>query len=80
MGIVGILVLLSWTWLVANAKENPVVMEDYLWDHQLKKTFCGLIQEERVYLMENLEIYCAAKVKFFQHRVKKLGLARSHYQ
>ena len=74
MGIVGILVLLSWAWLAADSKESPVVMEDYLWDHQVKKTFCSLIQEERVYLMENLEIYCAAKVKFFEHRVNKLRL------
>ena len=73
-----VLFYLAWggfLWKVSDGKENPVEMEDYLWDHQVKKTFCGLIEKERVYKMENLEIYCAAKVKFFQSQVRKLPIA-----
>ena len=73
-----VLLYLAWggfLWKVSDGKENPVEMEGYLWDHQVKKTFCGLIEKERVYRTENLEIYCAAKVKFFQSQVRKLLIA-----
>ena len=69
-----VLFYLAWSgfiWKVSDSMENPLEMEDYLWEHQVKKTYCGLIQKERVYRLESLEIYCAAKVKFFQHLVKK---------
>ena len=70
-----VLIYLAWSGFFSKATdgmENPVKMEDYLWEHQVKKTFCGLIQQHRVYRDENLEIYCAAKVKFFEHQVKWL--------
>ena len=73
-----VLFYLAWggfLWKVSDGKENPVEMEGYLWDHQVKKTFCSLMEKERVYRMENLEIYCAAKVKFFRNQVKKLPIA-----
>ena len=73
-----VLFYLVWSSLlgkVADGKENPYEMEEYLWHHQVKKTFCGLIEKERVYQAENLEIYCAAKVKIFQNQVKKLLVA-----
>ena len=57
-------------WKVTNGTENPAGMEDYLWEHQVKKTYCGLVQKQRVYQQENLEVYCAAKVKFFLDQVK----------
>ena len=66
---------LAWSgplWKPTYSRENPHGMEEYLWDHQVKKTFCGLIQKQPVYQDENLKIYCAAKVKFFEHQVKWL--------
>ena len=66
-----VLFYLAWSsllWKVSDGKENVFEMEDYLWDHQVKKTYCSLIQKERVYREENLEIYCAAKVEFFQNQ------------
>lgn len=69
-----VLSYLAWSGLcrmVADAKKNPYKMEDYLWEHHMKKTFCGLIAKQRVYQTENLAIYCAAKVKFFENQVKK---------
>ena len=57
-------------WKVTNGTENPTGMEDYLWEHQVKKTFCDLVQKQAVYRQERLDIYCAAKVKFFQDQVK----------
>ena len=67
-----VLFYLAWSglfWKVPSGKDIAFEMEEYLWHHQLKKTFCGLIQEQRVYEQENLEIYCAAKVKFFLNQV-----------
>lgn len=67
------LVFVGFFWKVTDSTENPFGMQEYLWEHQVKKTYCNLIQKERVYREENLEIYCAAKVKFFQHQVKYLS-------
>ena len=70
-----VLFYLAWSGFlgkVADSKENTLGMEDYLWEHQVKKTFCGLSKKQRVYQTENLEIYCAAKVKFFENQVKQL--------
>ena len=51
----------TWLW----EKDCCDAMEDYLWQHQMKKTFCGLIQHKRVYKLEKLDIFCDAKVGFF---------------
>lgn len=56
--------------VTADTLENPFEMDDYLWEHQVKKTFCSLIQQHRIYREENLDVYCAAKVKFFHYQVK----------
>ena len=40
-------------------------MEPRLWQHELKKTYCELIQRQRIYKLEQLDVYCAGKVGFF---------------
>ena len=69
MGLARMLVLFCWSWTISKSMADTYGMEAYIWHHQIKKTYCGLIQKERVYRMENLEIYCAAKVKFFLNQV-----------
>lgn len=44
-------------------------MEPRFWDHELKKTYCQLIQHQRIYRQEELHIYCAGKVAFFDEMV-----------
>ena len=44
-------------------------MEPRFWEHELKKTYCQLIQRQRIYKQEQLDIYCAGKVAFFDDQV-----------
>ena len=65
--------LVLWTLLLAlaeplinvDAAVSPVEMEPRLWQHELKKTYCQLIQRQQIFKMEQLDIYCAGKVAFF---------------
>ena len=49
-----------------EAEDN---IDDHLWRHQLKKTYCEGIQSHRSYKTENLAIHCAGKVAVFDDRV-----------
>ena len=40
-------------------------MEPRLWQHELKKTYCQMIEKQRIYKLEQLDVYCAGKVGFF---------------
>ena len=65
--------LVLWTLLLAlaeplinvDAAVSPVEMEPRLWQHELKNTYCQLIQRQQIFKMEQLDIYCAGKVAFF---------------
>ena len=47
------------------ATEPSLQMEPRLWQHELKKTYCQMIQRQRIYKLEQLDVYCAGKVGFF---------------
>ena len=67
--------LLFWALLLAEAAAllfsvdaaiSPLEMEPRLWQHELKKTYCQMIQRQRIYKVEQLDVYCAGKVAFFE--------------
>ena len=63
--------LVLWALLLALAEPltNAALgfeMEPRLWQHELKKTYCELIQRQRIYKVEQLDTYCAGKVAFFE--------------
>ena len=47
------------------ATEPSLQMEPRLWQHELKTTYCQMIQRQRIYKLEQLDVYCAGKVGFF---------------
>ena len=55
--------------VVAVAHAGSIEMEPRLWQHELKKTYCQLIDRQRIYKLEQLDIYCAGKVAFFDDHV-----------
>ena len=72
------MVLVPWALLLAvvlanvdpgTAAGSLIEMEPRLWQHELKKTYCQLIQLQRVHKTEQLDIYCAGKVAFFDELV-----------
>ena len=54
-----------WTLLLAVAAGSLVQMEPRLWQHELKKTYCQMIERQRIYKTEQLDVYCAGNVGFF---------------
>lgn len=63
--------LFSALFLAVLAQPNVVAtasafeMEPRLWQHELKKTFCQLIERQQIHKQEQLHVYCAGKVAFF---------------
>lgn len=53
-------------------------MEPRLWQHELKKTYCQLIQRQRIYKLEQLDVYCAGKVGFFEDEQVRNRAFKSH--
>lgn len=49
-----------------GASASALEMEPRLWQHELKKTYCQLIERQRIYKIEQLNVYCAGKVAFFE--------------
>lgn len=49
----------------AVATASAFGMEPRLWQHELKKTYCQMIEKQRIYKLEQLDVYCAGKVGFF---------------
>ena len=47
------------------AAKSLVEMEPRLWKHELKKTYCMMIERHRIFKVEQLDVYCAGKVGFF---------------
>ena len=60
------LVWCFWSLVSASSFTN---MEQRFWDHELKKTYCQLIQRQQIYQQEELQTYCAGKVAFFDTMV-----------
>lgn len=61
--VIGVYFLLVYK--VSAGKEEGGDMDDHLWLHQIKKTYCESIQSHRIYKVENLKVHCAGKVGFF---------------
>ena len=51
--------------VVAVEAMSALEMEPRLWQHELKKTYCQMIKGQRIFKLEQLEVYCAGKVSFF---------------
>ena len=47
------------------ATKSGLQMDPRLWQHELKKTYCQMIERQQVYKLEQLDVYCAGKVSFF---------------
>lgn len=63
--------IVIWALLLAVATGSLEKMEPRLWQHELKKTYCQMIQRQRIYKTEQLNIYCAGKVTFFEDMVSQ---------
>ena len=61
-----------------NATLDSADENDHLWQHQLKKTFCGVIENTRVYKQGDLKIHCAGKVAIFDNRVRNFANSLSY--
>ena len=63
--------------LAVNATLDNADENDHLWEHELKKTFCGVIENTRVYKQEDLKIHCAGKVAIFDDLVRNFAYSLS---
>ena len=52
--------------LAVAAGSLAVDREPRIWQHELKKTYCQMIERQRIYKLEQLDVYCAGKVAFFE--------------
>ena len=59
--------------MAVNATLDTADEDHHLWNHELKKTFCGVIENTRIYKQEDLKIHCAGKVTIFDDLVRNFA-------